>query len=136
MVSEEHLQKFKEYFGADAVLFVKIVKWDTNYAVLAGNVAVGIECSLKSTTTYKDLWRYDGIVVVDTSGGAGGGGLVGIAAQIIITAIATATTDYVPIARRANYMVIGSMPYGKYHPAFDTDHNVEIIQRKTTTTAR
>ena len=44
IVNEEHLQKFREFFGADAVLIVKIVKWDTNYAVLAANVAVGVEC--------------------------------------------------------------------------------------------
>lgn len=133
MVSEVHLQKFKEFFGADAVLFVKIVKWDTNYAVLAGNVSVGVECVLKSTTTYKNLWQYDGVVVVDTSGGSSGGGLIGLAVKAVVTAIATATTDYVPIARRVNYMVVGSMPYGKYHPGFDTDRDVAILQKKVMT---
>lgn len=133
MVNEVHLQKFKEFFGADAVLIVKIVKWDTTYAVLAANVAVGVECVLKSTTTFKNLWQYDGIIVVDTSGGSGGGGLIGLAVKAVVTAIATATTDYVPIARRVNYMVIGSMPYGKYHPGFDTDRNVEILPRNVRT---
>jgi hypothetical protein len=133
IISQVHLQKFKEFFGADAVLFVKIVKWDTSYAVIAANVAVGIECVLKSTTTFKNLWQYDGVVVVDTSGGSGGGGLIGLAVKAVITAIATATTDYVPIARRVNHMVIGSVPYGKYHPGFDTDREVEILQRKVIT---
>jgi hypothetical protein len=128
MVSEEHLKKFKEFFGADAVLFVKIVKWNTNYAVFAGNVTVGIECTLKSTTTHNNLWQYKGTVVVDTSGGSSGGGIGGLIAKMIVTAIATASTDYVPIAKRVNYMVIGSMPYGKYHPSFNTDREDEIIQ--------
>lgn len=128
MVNDVHLQKFKEFFGADAALFVKIVKWDTNYAILAGNVAVGIECTLKSTTTHNNLWQYKGTVVIDTSGGSSGGGIGGLIAKIIVTAIATASTDYVPIAQKVNYMVIGSMPYGKYHPSFDTDREEEIIQ--------
>ncbi|MCX5815139.1 MAG: DUF799 family lipoprotein [Proteobacteria bacterium] len=129
IVGEEHLQKFKEFFGADAVLFVKIVKWDTNYSILAGNVTVGIECTLKSTTTNNDLWQYKGTVVINTTAQSSGGHpLVGLIVQIIATAITTASTDYVPIARRVNYMVIGSMPYGKYHPSFDTDREVEIIQ--------
>jgi hypothetical protein len=133
IVNEVHLQKFREFFGADAVLFVKIVKWDTAYAVVAANVAVGVECVLKSTTTFKNLWEYDGTVVVDTSGGSGGGGLIGLAVKAVITAIVTATTDYVPIARRVNYMVIGSMPYGKYHPGFDTDRGEEILSKKVST---
>lgn len=129
VVGEEHLPKFKEFFGADAVLFVKIVRWDTTYIVLAGNVAVGIECVLKSTTTFKDLWKYKGVVVIDTTGGSGGGGLIGLAVKAVVTAIQTAATDYVPIARRVNYMVIGTMPYGKYHPEFDTDKEIQIFQQ-------
>jgi hypothetical protein len=128
IVSEGHLQKFKEFFGADAVLFVRIVKWDTSYTVLAGNVTVGIECTLKSTTTRNTLWQYKGTVFIDTTARSSGGGLIGLAIQAIATAITTASTDYVPIARRVNYMVIGSMPYGKYHPSFDTDREAEIIQ--------
>jgi len=133
IVSELHLQKFKEFFGADAVLFVKIVKWDTNYAVLAGNVTVGVECVLKSTTTSKNLWQYDGIVVVDTTSRSSGGGLFGLVVNVVATAIATAKTDYVPIARRVNYLVIRSMPYGKYHPGFNIDRDVEILPRKIRT---
>ncbi len=128
MIDDSQLGKFKEFFGADAVLYVRIVKWNTSYAVLAANVSVGVECVLKSTTTHKALWRYKGTVVVDTSGGSSGGGIAGLIAKAIVTAIATASTDYVPIARRVNYMVVGSMPYGKYHPGFDTDGEIEIIQ--------
>jgi hypothetical protein len=128
IVGEEHLKKFKEFFGADAVLFVKIVKWDTNYSVLAGNVTVGIECTLKSTTSNNNLWQYKGTVFIDTTARSQGGGIIGLVVQAIATAITTASTDYVPIARNVNYMVIGSMPYGKYHPSFDTDREVEIIQ--------
>lgn len=127
LVNEDHLRKFKEFFGADAVLLVKIMKWNTHYSVVAGNVSVGIECALKSTTTGGVLWSYKGTVVVDTTS-SGGTGIGGLIANLITTAIATASTDYVPVARRVNYMVIGTMPYGKYHPAFNTDREVQVIQ--------
>ncbi|MHB8111665.1 MAG: GNA1162 family protein [Syntrophorhabdaceae bacterium] len=127
LIDEGHLKKFKEFFGADAVLFVKIMKWNTNYAVLAGNVTVGIESVLKSTSTGTILWNYKGTIVVDTTS-SGGVGLGGLIANLIATAIATASTDYVPIARRVNHMVIGTIPYGKYHPNFNTDKELEIIQ--------
>lgn len=127
LVTDDHLRKFKEFFGADAVLFVRITTWNTHYSVLAGNVSVGIECVLKSTTTSGVLWNYKGTVMVDTTS-SGGVGLGGLIANLIATAIATASTDYVPIARRVNYMVIGTMPYGSYHPAFNTDREIQIIQ--------
>jgi len=123
-------QKFKEYFGADAILYVRIMKWDTAYYVVGGHVTVAVVFSLKSTTTGVELWKYDGVVQVDTSGGSGSGGWGGLIAKIIMTAIMTATTDYVPVAKRANAMVISTLPCGKYHPMYGQDKDALIIQRK------
>lgn len=126
-------QKFKQYFGADAVLYIKILQWNTSYYVLGGNVTVSVDFLLKSTTTGKDLWKYDGTIVVDTTGGSGGaGGLAGLIVKVVATAIQTATTDYVPIAKRANIITISSMPYGKYHPNYDKDREDKIILKKKT----
>ncbi len=123
-------EKFKQFFGADAVMYIKILKWDTSYYVIGGNVTVAVDCLLKSTTTGRDLWKYDGTIVVDTSGGSGGGGLAGLIVQVVATAIKTAATDYVPVAKRANIITISSMPYGKYHPNFDKDRDAQIILKK------
>ncbi len=122
-------QKFREYFGADAVLYSRITRWDTAYYVIGGHVSVGIDLVLKSTTTGAELWKYDGVVRVDTGGGAGGGGLIGLAVAVAATAIKTATMDYVPVAKQANTMVISTMPWGKYHEQHGQDGAVEIIQR-------
>jgi len=124
-------EKFKQFFGANAVLYIKILKWDTSYYVIGGNVTVAVDCLLKSTTTGRDLWKYDGTIVVDTTGGSGGsGGLAGLIVKVIATAIQTAATDYIPIAKQANIITISSMPYGKYHPNFDKDRDVQIILKK------
>ena len=57
------LSKFKEYFGADAVLFTTIKKWDIKYLIIGGNLTIQIEAQLKSTKTDQELWRYTGTVV-------------------------------------------------------------------------
>ena len=123
-------QKFREYLGADAILFVRITKWDTSYYVIGGHVTVGVAFQLRSTTTGAELWEYNGLIKVDTGGGGGGGGLGGLIAQVVVTAIKTATTDYVPIAKRANAMVISTIPSGKYHPMHSQDQDIRVIQRK------
>ena len=43
--------KFKQYFGADAVLYTEITKWNTTYAVLAANLTVSVHAYLRSTAT-------------------------------------------------------------------------------------
>ena len=121
-------QKFKEYFGADAVLYVKILKWDTVYIVLAGNVTVAINCELKSTTTGKTLWRYNGSLTVDTTGQSHSQqGIAGLIATLIETAVKTAAQDYVPIARRVNYLVLRTMPFGKYHKQHGQDQGFQVV---------
>jgi hypothetical protein len=126
-------EKFKQFFGSDAVLYIKILKWDTSYYVIGGHVTVSVDCLLKSTTTGRELWKYDGTIQVDTSGGSGGsGGLAGLLVKVVATAIKTATTDYVPIAKQVNIITMSSMPFGKYHPNFDKDRDAQIILKKNT----
>lgn len=123
------LAKFREYFGADAVLFTSIKKWDLSYMVLASNLTVSIDCQLKSTHSDQILWEYNGTIVVDLSGGNTGGGIAGLIAKAIITAVNTAVADYVPYARVANYRALSSMPYGKYHEQFNKDREQKIIDQ-------
>ena len=49
------LDKYYEYFGADAVLFTKIKKWDVSYMVIASNLTVSIEARIVSTKTSEEL---------------------------------------------------------------------------------
>ena len=123
------LVKFKEYFGADAVLFTTIKKWDLSYMVIASTLTVSVDCQLKSTTSDQTLWQYNGTVVVDLSGGDTGGSVAGLIAKAIITAVNTAMADYVPYARQANYRALASMPYGKYHAQHNKDQEVQFIDQ-------
>ncbi|MDO6712646.1 DUF799 family lipoprotein [Aliiglaciecola sp. 2_MG-2023] len=114
--------KFKTMFGADAVLFVTINQWDTNYYVTGGNVTVGADFELISTSTNESLWNYKNVVVINTSGNSGN-----LLADIISTAISTAITDYVPIARQVNYSVVTTLPVGKYHSRHSLDGQDKVV---------
>ncbi len=115
------MTKFNLLFGADAVLFVTINKWDTNYYVTGGNVTVGASFELISTTTSESLWLQQRTVVYNTSGNSGN-----LLVDLIATAISTAVTDYVPIARTVNQQVIVDLPKGPYHPKFMKDQGDKV----------
>ncbi|HON22633.1 MAG TPA: DUF799 family lipoprotein [Syntrophales bacterium] len=123
------LQKFREYFGADAVLFTTIKKWDLSYLVIASNLTVSVDCELKSTQSNATLWKYNGTVTVDLSGGNTGGGLVGLVVKTVVTAVSSAMADYVPHARTANYRALQSLPYGKYHALYGKDRTQQFMDQ-------
>lgn len=121
------LDRFAEYFGADAVLFTKIKRWDMMYAVLAASLTVSVEAEIRSTGTSEQLWHYTGTVVVDLSGGNNsGGGLAGLIAQAVATAINSAAADYVTYARVANTRLMYALPVGPYHQRYLQDQNDQI----------
>lgn len=125
------LDRFAEYFGADAVLFTRIKKWDMMYAVVAASLTVSIEAEIKSTTTSEQLWHYTGTVVVDLSGGNNsGGGLAGLIAQAVATAINSAAADYVDYAHVANQRLISALPFGPYHELYLHDQDYQVMKQK------
>jgi hypothetical protein len=126
LLANAPLNKFKDLMGADAVLFIKIKKWDTSYYVIGGHMTVSLDLLMKSTVTNEIIWQYDGTFTVDTTV-RGGSGWAGLIVQVVGTAIKTAATDYVPIAARANGMALSSLPYGKYHPLFLQDMKNEVV---------
>ena len=117
-------QKFSQLFGADAVLYVTITKWDTNYFVIGGNVTVGIKYLLKSTKTGNQLWKYENELVLDTSGNNNNSS--SLLAMLINAAVTTAVQDYVPIARRVNFISLSTIPFGKYHKIHGKDMNMQV----------
>jgi len=106
------LTKFGEIFGADMVLFTIINKWDKTY----GYVSVGVEYVIKSTKTNEILYSRKGTINYSTSVSNTGGGLVGALVSVAATAINTAATKYVDVARVCNGYTLSDLPLGKYAP--------------------
>jgi hypothetical protein len=113
---------FKKNFGADAVLFVTINKWDKQYVVLAGNVSVSMDYVMLSTETSEVIWSYSATQTIDTTAESSGF----IMLDILSTAITTATTDYVPIAKQVNYQAFTALPHGGYSDLHGLDQEQSI----------
>lgn len=125
------LSKFQDYFGADAVLYTRIKKWNVSYVVLASSLNVSIEAEIVSTKTSETLWKYIGVVVVDLSGGNSGNGLAGLIAQAVVAAVNTASADYVKYARVANVKLFSALPAGPYHDMYMKDQDTPLSNKRT-----
>lgn len=109
--------KYREYFGADAVMYTRIHEWDLHYGVIASYMTVSVSAEILSTKTREQLWHYGGSVTVDLTVD-GGNGLAGLLATVVATAINSAMADYVSYAHKANARMLQTLPFGPYHPVF------------------
>jgi hypothetical protein len=114
-----NLNKFGEIFGADLVLFTIIGKWDKSG--LAAKVYVDVEYIFKSTKTNEIIYTRKGSVTYDASVNTGATGALGVLANMTASAINTAATKYVDVARACNAYTFKDLPAGKYSPVFGTD---------------
>lgn len=127
---DQPLGRFHEYFGADAVLFTHIKKWDKSYMVLASTLTVQIDAKLKSTTSNAVLWEYSGTLVADLTGQSSTGNpLVDLIAKAVVTGINTAAADYVPYAQLATTQLLQTVPFGKYHARTGQDAQDKFVDQ-------
>lgn len=113
------LTKFGEVFGADLALFTIIHKWDKSG--LAAKVYVQVEYIIKSTKTNEVVYTRTGDIIYNTSVSMGIGGVWGALADMAASAINTAATSYVDVARVCNTYTFKDLPAGKYSPTYGTD---------------
>ena len=113
------VNKFGEYFGADVALFTIIHRWDKS--ALAAKVYVDIEYILKSTKTNEVIFSRIGHITYDASVSSGSGGLLGALVDMAASAISTALTQYVSVARSCNSYTLSDLPAGKYSPNHELD---------------
>lgn len=116
--------KFREYFGADAIVFSEINSWTK-----AGfGINTNIRYFIKSTRTGEIIFDRTCDLFLDLSidNNANNknqstlGALLSLAANVINTA----TTDHIVAARKANYYIFDDIPRGKYSPWHMEDINV------------
>ena len=113
------LIRYKEIFGADAVLFITVNAWDTNYAVVASTMVVSSKISLYSTESSSILWENNKTVSYQIGGQSSSP--IALLVDIAVTAIKTAAMDYVPIANEVNRQALNTLPKGSYNPKFGKD---------------
>lgn len=117
-------------FGADAVLYVSIERWEAAYAVLSTQVTVELRYVLKSGKTGQELWQNQRTHTYSTGNNYNtGGGLVGLLAQVVVNsieaAVERASPRYIPLAKQANtfsvYWSGQGLPAGPYDALYLQD---------------
>ena len=77
--------------------------------------------AIKSTTTNEVLFSRIGDIIYNASVDTNIGGLAGILADLAASAINTAATKYVDLAKSCNAHTFRDLPAGKYHPNYEKD---------------
>ena len=126
MFIEGDLSTFKTALGADAAMFTVIKSWSRANAL--GKITAGVEYILRSTKTGQTLYQREGLITLDTSVNAFGGG-IGMLVNIAATPIATAATDKVEAGRVCTQYVLSDMPEGRYGANYDKDQNMAAGQK-------
>jgi hypothetical protein len=111
-----------ELFGADAILYATIERWDAKYLVLSTHVTVAFTYVLKSGATGEELWRTTEHMVYQPQSNSAGNAWANLLAQAVTAAITKATPNYMSLTRQANAVAVSQphhgLPAGPYSKAY------------------
>lgn len=110
--------RLAKLFGADAVLYVTIERWDAKYMVLNTQVTVAATFEIRDAATDKVIWKHRGYMVHNSDNG-GGGGIAGLVVKAVSAAITRGMPNYMPLARTINNSAFSiypghGIPFGPY----------------------
>lgn len=127
---DKPLTMFRDYFGADAVVFSQIDDWTKR----GFGIDTKIRYIIKSATSGEVLFDRSCDLYLDLQQNSGGSSALSQLVDLAVSAIATAATDHIVAARKANYYIFRDIPRGKYNPQYLQDK--EVIAEKKDVKAR
>ncbi len=130
MFIDKPLTMFRDYFGADAVVFSQIDDWTKR----GFGIDTKIRYIIKAATSGEVLFDRSCDLYLDLQQNSGNNSALGLLIDLAASAIATATTDHIVAARKANYYIFRDIPRGKYSPQYLQDK--EVIAEKKDVKAR
>lgn len=117
-------RRLGELFGADAIMYISIDRWDAKYAILSTTVTVELDYALKSAHSGQELWRNHQVMAYQPQASSNAG-LVGLIADAIAAAITKAAPNYIPLAQQANALALGTkgrgLPAGPHDAQYQKD---------------
>ncbi len=118
------IEKLREVFGADAVLYPKIVRWGTEYQVLNSSTTVGVTATLVDARTGMLLWSGSHTAVENSSDGQNS--LAAMLVTALVQQIVDTTADRAhdlagPAAGRWFADSHRGLLLGPLHRGFDAD---------------
>lgn len=126
MVHRADPTRLRELFGADAILYVSIERWDARYAVLSTTVTVEFSYVLKNGKTGEELWSSKETMVYQPQrSNSSGNPLADLIAQAVVAAATKAAPNYIPLAQQANAAAVSKphrgIPAGPYREEYRKD---------------
>ena len=119
------LTMFRDYFGADAVVFSQIDDWTKR----GFGIDTKIRYIIKSATSGEVLFDRSCDLYLDLQQSSGGSSLLSQLVDLAVSAIETAATEHIVAARKANYYIFRDIPRGRYSPKYLQDKDVMVDER-------
>ena len=130
LVHSAPVEKLASLFGADAVLYVNIKRWDAKYMLLTTTVTVEVEYTIKDGQTGAVIWQDARHVQYSPSSSSSGNPIADLVAMAVTAAITKAAPNYMPLAHQANAAAFTfpgpGIPPGPYSRK---DENVDLTQK-------
>ncbi len=119
LVHSAPAERLGELFGADAILYVCIEKWDAKYMLLSTQVTVELSYLIKDGSTGEELWQHREAMVYVPQNSSSGNPLVDLIAMAVTAAVTKAAPNYMPLAQQANAKAFAypgaGVPPGPYY---------------------
>lgn len=105
------LEKLKEIFDPDAVLYLTLSDWGTSYAVLDSATRVTVHARMVDVESGAEIWSGEATAVQSSS--SGGGSLGELLAGALVNQIASSAADpSANVARQANASLLYTKDHG------------------------
>lgn len=120
--------KLRQIFGADAVLYLNVVKYGTSYMLIKSTNVVAVNAKLVDLRSGATLW--EGSAQVSDDSGGGGNNLVGMLISAVIKQVSDTITDAgYKLSASADAMLLvqncnNCLLYGPYSPHYGQDRQL------------
>jgi hypothetical protein len=118
LVANAPASRLANLFGADAVLYCTVEKWDAKYILFSTSVVVQVHYTLKDGKTGQTLWDQDTTTTWQPQNQNGGNPIANLIVDAIVAAVVRAHPNYIPVAQQANALALFTpnqgLPYGPY----------------------
>jgi len=117
------LKKLREFFGADAAVYMKVNRYGTSYAVLASETRVEVEGRIIDLRSGELLWQGKAVATSAEEQQQSQGGIVGLLVTALVKQIiGTATDASYRYAGIANQRMLGAPRYNGVLPGPRSPH--------------
>lgn len=133
-IHELPINKLKNIFGCDAVLYINIDNFGSNYKLINSQTAVIFDAKLVSAKTGNVLWQKENTGYIEDSNNNTGGGLIGLFVNMVVAAISQVANDVgerafdvAPIATAVGFGqdCDNCLLRGEYSPDFRKDRQLK-----------